>query len=331
MAGETKRVTFSEGVSTTSPTPQTTKIANLVTFATTTAFLADKGVAVEQGDMFLNSTDTHIYLYESTKWKRVDLVPVDIVTSQSTNYTATINDSVIQINTQDEPTLNLYTAVGNKGRELYVKKISSDFTSLTVQASGGETIDSSSTITLDIQNEAIRIISDNTNWLILDHYIPPIVLEARTNGSTQTMTDATFEYVDFETTVRNANFTLTNQSSGMTSTVGNAFRVTVNKAGFYNVKYYVACASSTAWDTSDQFLLILRDSSGSSYRESKEQEIQVAGLADWETSGRLSADIELAKSATLTFAVYQNTGGDLALSTGDSGVRCYMSVHFVSK
>lgn len=157
MGGEVKQVTFSEGVSTSSPTPQTTSIANLVVFASTTAFLADKGTAVEHGDCFLNSSDTKVYLYDSVKWRSIITDPIYGIRSDSTDVTLT-SDDLIMIGdaSSGDYDYNLLAISENTGFE--VSFINSQNTGLmNLIPSGSETINGdSSTVIYPGQKASFR-------------------------------------------------------------------------------------------------------------------------------------------------------------------------------
>lgn len=92
------------------------------------------------------------------------------VTSKTTTYTATIADEYILCDTSGGAwTLTLPTAVGNKGKEFVIKYTDSNIANaLTVDGNGSETIDGSTTTTLNTQGETLKIISDGSNWEIVE-------------------------------------------------------------------------------------------------------------------------------------------------------------------
>ena len=121
--------------------------------------------------------------------------PILDVTTKSTTYTALTTDQVILVNTASAWTLSLYSAIGNTGRTLKVIKTSSDLNPLTIDPNGSETINGKSTFKLNTQNESINLMSDGTNWVILDHkydwqtsYTPSIL------GSTTNPTKGTTNF-----------------------------------------------------------------------------------------------------------------------------------------
>ena len=90
------------------------------------------------------------------------------ITSKTTTYTATTSDDTILCDASSGGfTVDLYTAVGNNGRRLTIKKTDSSSNLVTVDGSGSETIDGSTTKDIRFQNTAMQIISNNTNWSII--------------------------------------------------------------------------------------------------------------------------------------------------------------------
>lgn len=137
MGGEVKQLRFSEGVSTTSPTPSTTQIGNLVTYSSTTAFLTAKGASVSPGDIFFNSAETSINLYDSgSKWRNVFL-PKQPRTITSA-YTATIDDVHLQGSAiAGEFTVNLLDPTTVINRCIFLMNVGA-YRSIEFKASGGQ-------------------------------------------------------------------------------------------------------------------------------------------------------------------------------------------------
>lgn len=86
--------------------------------------------------------------------------------SKSTTYTALTTDSVILVSASSPWTLALYTAVGNTGLTLTIKKTDANSVTnaITVDPNSTETIDGVTTWPLYDQYEVLTIISDGTNW-----------------------------------------------------------------------------------------------------------------------------------------------------------------------
>jgi hypothetical protein len=91
------------------------------------------------------------------------------VTAKTTTYTATTADGVITVTAAAPWTLTLFTAVGNAGRVLRIKRTDASNTTnfVTVDPNASETIDGNLTYAMYTQYETLTIVSDGTNWQIL--------------------------------------------------------------------------------------------------------------------------------------------------------------------
>lgn len=85
-------------------------------------------------------------------------------TSVSTTYTLTTADYLIECTGSSSFTITLLSAVGVQGREYQIKQ--SGTGTITVDAAGSETIDGSTTKLL-VQYDAMKIMSNGTNWIIV--------------------------------------------------------------------------------------------------------------------------------------------------------------------
>lgn len=115
----------------------------------------------------------------------------DVTASKTSAYTATTADGLILCDSSGGAfTVTLYTAVGNEGKVLRIKKTTSDVTAVTIDGNGSETIDGSTTTTINTQNEVLVIMSDGSNWQIIERRIPKIKT-AYTPGTNVTTNTAT--------------------------------------------------------------------------------------------------------------------------------------------
>jgi hypothetical protein len=93
-----------------------------------------------------------------------------VITISSSSYTATTSSNVILYNANGAAsTLNLYTAVGNKGRELIISKIDTTSNCVTLDGNASETIRGDTTKKLCSPGESVKIISDNSGWQVEAH------------------------------------------------------------------------------------------------------------------------------------------------------------------
>lgn len=89
-----------------------------------------------------------------------------VISTQTANYTALTTDGLILCDSSGGAfAITLYTPASNSGKRLRLKKISSDFTAVTISGTGLST-------TLNTLNEEIEVISDGTNWSVLSRVIP---------------------------------------------------------------------------------------------------------------------------------------------------------------
>ena len=72
--------------------------------------------------------------------------------------------------TSNDITINLPTAVGNEGLTYIIKKVDSTGNTITIDANSTQTIDGEETQTITQQYTSVKIISNGTNWDILEVY-----------------------------------------------------------------------------------------------------------------------------------------------------------------
>lgn len=92
-----------------------------------------------------------------------------LLTTKTSNYTVITSDQIVLGDTSGGSiTFTLPTAVGNGGLVLFFKKTSSDSNPLVIDAFSSETIEGSLLKNLVGENDSIKIISNNTNWITLE-------------------------------------------------------------------------------------------------------------------------------------------------------------------
>lgn len=91
--------------------------------------------------------------------------------SKSSNYTLTSSDDVVTFDaTSGDLTATLPTAVGIADKIYIIKKTDTSTNTVTVDGNGSETVDGNSNFVLRYENDSVAVISDNTNWQILDFF-----------------------------------------------------------------------------------------------------------------------------------------------------------------
>jgi hypothetical protein len=85
----------------------------------------------------------------------------------TTTLTATYQTHNVKADaTSGAVTVTLFTAVGNSGKVVQIKKIDSTANSITVATSSSQTIDGATTLSIVGKNNAYTLISDGSNWQI---------------------------------------------------------------------------------------------------------------------------------------------------------------------
>jgi len=87
-------------------------------------------------------------------------------TTNSTYAVATTDHIVLADATSGAITVNL-PAASTTGRELVVKKVDSSANAVTIDGNGAETIDGATTQVISVQYDAVKIVSDGTEWWIV--------------------------------------------------------------------------------------------------------------------------------------------------------------------
>ncbi len=120
-----------------------------------------------------NETVKRKQVYDGTRW--VGIGERKKVVSKTTTYTATVDDDVILCGVVAAWTLSLPPASGATGRQILIKKTSDDFNALTIDGDGSETIDGAANTTLNTIGESVLLVSDGSNWQILERRIPSVM------------------------------------------------------------------------------------------------------------------------------------------------------------
>jgi len=124
---------------------------------------------------------------DGTNWVIWSAYNNELYVAQTATFTVGPRDTVISVSTAaGAVTANLPTAVGIAGREITIKKTTTDANALTVDPSSTQTIDGISTYVMTSQGE-LGIYSDGANWQIKNASFDGYV--ARTTAYTSTMAD----------------------------------------------------------------------------------------------------------------------------------------------
>ncbi len=112
---------------------------------------------------------------------------LDVESFTGTDTLDSNNDVALCDTSSGAFTLNLPTAAGITGKRYWIQYTDSAFVNaLTIDPSGAETIGGSTTTTLNTEREQVTIVSDGTNWIILERNIPEIIFTFTPTGSWST-------------------------------------------------------------------------------------------------------------------------------------------------
>lgn len=94
------------------------------------------------------------------------------ITAKTANYTLTSSDDFVAVNGSGGSfTLNLPAAASNTGKLFRIKRNDMTLANVvTIDGNASETIDGALTVPLNTQYEEYTIVSDGSNWEILDHF-----------------------------------------------------------------------------------------------------------------------------------------------------------------
>jgi hypothetical protein len=110
------------------------------------------------------------------------------------DYTLTDTDNIILVNTTvGAVTLTLPPAAGNAGRT-YTIKLSTAVNRLTIVADGSETMDGHTTLRLETAGQAVRLVSDGSNWVTVGE-VGNVTRRHDTSDEDLTSDDVNLDYV----------------------------------------------------------------------------------------------------------------------------------------
>ena len=117
-----------------------------------------------------NDADYAILVYSDalSKWRCMSTGKQFLtVATKTANYTATVNDDVIECDgTSTAFTVTLPAATSSTGQKLYIKKIDASANAITIDGNASETIDGATTKTLSSQYASYTIICNGSGWSI---------------------------------------------------------------------------------------------------------------------------------------------------------------------
>jgi hypothetical protein len=145
--GATQAVPGTHSVDVTNPHNVTAAQVGALTPAAAASTYQTPAQAITQGD---------------ARYRRV-IAPL----AKAANYTAAASDEIIIVDTTGGAvSITLPTAVGITGKFYGLKNIGSAGNTMSLLTTSSQTIDGFSSLTTNIQNDAVRVVSDGANWWI---------------------------------------------------------------------------------------------------------------------------------------------------------------------
>jgi uncharacterized protein (TIGR02145 family) len=118
---------------------------------------------------YLDGTNNEIGVNTSTPASTLDINgSIGYKVTTITSATTLDNTHNIVLSNTGPYTVTLPAAASNTGRVYSIKNIDSDCDDITIDGNSTETIDGSATYVLDSYNNVVRIISDGSNWFIIN-------------------------------------------------------------------------------------------------------------------------------------------------------------------
>ena len=128
----------------------------------------------KNGDIIYDSSNHLFKGYANGIWYTLQSLDLnfDVVEVTNTSPIAGNLRTVYFANLTDDVTLDLPSAASSAGHRISTKFVGGEGNILTIDPDGTETIDGNTTISLHTNGESVTIMSNGSNWYVLDHYIP---------------------------------------------------------------------------------------------------------------------------------------------------------------
>ena len=147
------------------------------------------------------------------------------------DYTAAGFATILVNNSAADATVTLPAASSASERIYNIKKIHSSASyKVIIDGDGSETIDGATTYNLYLQYEAVKIQSDGSNWHILEKNLTPFLAKI-TRDAVQSVSHDTITVVNYDNSVFD---------NGSISDTSSTYRVTIKRAGKYQIVVYTS-------------------------------------------------------------------------------------------
>lgn len=188
--------------------------------------LSSSGDAASNIHLFIENTTGDVGIGTTSPVSGLD-VQTSMGLSVTTITSATTLDNthnVVLCNT-GAYTVTLPAAASHTGKVYYIKNIDAESDDITIDGNGSEEIDGATTVVLYVRYDAVRIVSDGTDWhIIADERIPHKCILSR--DATQAITTSSSTEISFDNEVLDV---------GGLGATGTGNSVTIQRAGEYTV------------------------------------------------------------------------------------------------
>lgn len=219
--------------------------------------------------------------------------------------TTTLNDThnIVLCNNSSDIDVDLPASSSNTDKVYYIKKIGNNANTVTIDPNGAETIDGATTLILYVRYDAVRIVSDGSNWHVISDELRPHVAKM-TRDSSQSITQNTLTKIAFDTEKFDV--------GGIADSVTND-RFTIRRDG----KYFVAASWTTAAAVSNIALEATVCNGGGTTRLEGNQFNPGSSLSTV-ASASVSTILDLSANDIIEFCVQQTDVGALNTHANDA-------------
>ena len=132
----------------------------------------DVTLGYSTGSPWVNTATGYIFVLvdpspAAADWQQVYPVALTVTTITADTTLATSQMVLLCDATSGAFTVTLPATASNSGRRYFIKKVDSSANSVTIDADGDELIDDALTAVLTAQYEAVLLVCDGSNWVIL--------------------------------------------------------------------------------------------------------------------------------------------------------------------
>ena len=200
--------------------------ATLLTAATNPVILDARGSAnvYASGNykfVIKDKNDVTIATYDNLYFVVPETEATDVVTT-ATAYTATTNPEIIAVNTAaGNIAVTLPDAAGNEGLRKTLFKTSADSNSASFTPDGADTINGAASWSTTTQYGFGEIISDGTNWLLINSNVSTGVVTTSSSDTltNKTLSDSTTYFADNTDPTKKLQFQISGVTTGTTRTL----------------------------------------------------------------------------------------------------------------